>query len=221
MIRAKLLGEGGHYASRNARYDWLTLNHFADISGGGVGVTLSNADCAFMQVGRSTTTLLDTATPLLSILGGGQADGPTLGIPNQGGDSYFRQRFALQTHDAFAAPDAMRFALEHQNPLLVGAVTGDDGYAESSFSAVRVSDPRVLLWAFKVAEEGIERGLITRLWNLADCNLPCVVALAEPLAAATRVTHIETDLNTVSLRDSELHADFAPHQLQTYRLEPT
>ena len=51
VIRAKLLADGGHYAPRNARYDWLTLNHFADMSGGGVGVTLSNADCYFMPRG--------------------------------------------------------------------------------------------------------------------------------------------------------------------------
>ena len=30
------LAQGGHYSSRNARYDWLTLNHFADISGADV-----------------------------------------------------------------------------------------------------------------------------------------------------------------------------------------
>ncbi|MBC8076003.1 MAG: glycoside hydrolase, partial [Chloroflexales bacterium] len=29
VIRARLLPQGGHYAARNARYDWLTLNHFA------------------------------------------------------------------------------------------------------------------------------------------------------------------------------------------------
>src|SRR5262249_51485623 len=45
VIRAKLLADGGHYAGRNARYDWLTPNHFADMSEGVTGVTLSNADC--------------------------------------------------------------------------------------------------------------------------------------------------------------------------------
>ena len=219
VIRAKLLSEGGQYAPRNARYDWLTLNHFADMSGDGVGVTLSNADCAFMRLGHSTTTLLDDATPLLSVLGGGQVDGPTLGIPNQGGDSYFRQRFALQTHDAFAADDAMRFALEHQNPLLVGSVAGGDEYPETTFTGVHISDPRVLLWAFKVAEEESDHEVIARLWNMADQALSCVVALAEPLAAATQVTHVETDLHAAPVHNGELYATFAPYQLQTYRLE--
>ena len=52
VIRAKLTSNGGHYSPRNARYDWLTMNHFADMTGSGVGVTLSNADCSFMQLRR-------------------------------------------------------------------------------------------------------------------------------------------------------------------------
>ncbi len=31
VIGAKLLANGGHYSPRNARYDWLTLNHFVDM----------------------------------------------------------------------------------------------------------------------------------------------------------------------------------------------
>lgn len=47
VIRGKLLANGGHYSPKNARYDWLTINHFADISDGAAnnfGVTVSNAD---------------------------------------------------------------------------------------------------------------------------------------------------------------------------------
>ena len=51
-----------------------------------VGITLSNADCYFMQLGTSTTSSLDTGTPQLQVLAGGQVDGTSLGIPNQGGD---------------------------------------------------------------------------------------------------------------------------------------
>ena len=131
VIRARLLAQGGHYSPRNARYDWLTLNHFADMSGGGVGATLSNADCYFMRLGNSTSSSLDASTPQLSPLVGGQVDGSALGIPNQGGDSHFLQRFALQTHDAFGPAAAMRFAMEHQNPLVTGTVTGGSAYPET------------------------------------------------------------------------------------------
>lgn len=102
VIRARLAGDGGHYSPVHSRLDWLSLNHFASMSGtGGYGITLSNADLAFMKLGSSVVTngvsRLDTATPRISVLAGGQVDGPRLGIPVQGGDSHFLQRFALQT----------------------------------------------------------------------------------------------------------------------------
>ena len=127
VIRGKLLANGGHYSPRNARYDWLTMNHFADISDGAAnnfGVTVSNADDFFMKLGASTSSNLDTTTPQINVLAGGQIDGSSLGILNQGGDSYFTQRFALQTHGAFGQTAAMKFALEHQNPLVATFVDG-------------------------------------------------------------------------------------------------
>ncbi len=34
VITAKYKSEGGQYSDRNARYDWLTLNHFANFYDG-------------------------------------------------------------------------------------------------------------------------------------------------------------------------------------------
>ena len=153
MIRARLLANGGHYAPTLARHDWLTLNHFADMTGAdGTGITLSNADAQFMRLGNSTADVLDTATPQISVLAGGQVDGVSLGIQDQGGDSHFLQRFALQTHDAYNPTVAMKFALEHQNPLAVALVTGGSQYPESTYSLLTVDNPDVVLWALKPAE---------------------------------------------------------------------
>jgi len=218
VIRAKLLPEGGHYSPRNARYDWLTLNHFADMSVGGLGITLSNADCAFMQLGKSTPDWLDTRTSQIAILAGGQVDGPKLGIPKQGGDTYFLQRFALQTHDAFDRVAAMRFALEHQNPLIAAAVKGGTAFPEKSFSLVTLSQPSVFLWALKPAEEGVTQGIIARVWNLASGSLNFSLKLDAPLSRATRTTHIETDLEEGTVVRGALSARVASSQLQTYRL---
>jgi alpha-mannosidase len=222
VVRARLLADGGHYAPRNARYDWLTLNHFADMSGNSlVGVTLSNADCYFMRLGRSTAEFLDTDTAQLSPLVGGQVDGEWLGIPRQGGDTRFTQRFALQTHGAYDPVMAMRFALEHQNPLVTGLVLGGSTYPETSLSLLQVSDPRVLIWAVKPAEDGIDQGIVVRIWNLSDraasdVTLSCGLGAIEQ---AVRTTHIETPIEAAKVTTGLLSTSLSGQQLKTFSLQ--
>jgi alpha-mannosidase len=219
VVRAKLLADGGHYSPRNARYDWLTLNHFADIgSAGRSGATLSNADCYFMKLGNSSSVNLDTGTPQISPLAGGQVDGPSLGIPNQGGDTHFLQRFALQTHEAYSPVEAMKFALEHQNPLVAGAIVGGSVYPETSYSLVTISDPNVLLWALKPAEDGIQRGVIARVWNLSAAAVDSFsLALGgESILSAQRTSHIETVIEPASVIGGMLAADLNAHEIKTF-----
>jgi alpha-mannosidase len=220
FIRARLLAQGGHYAAECARYDWLTLNHFADVSGrGNVGVTLSNADCYFMRLGNSTSESLDTMTPQISPLAGGQVDGTTLGILSQGGDSHFMQRFALQTHDAFDPASAMRFSLEHQNPLVTGTVSGGKFYPETSFSLLTISDPHVLLWALKPAEDGMDKGVVARLWNFsAEPRRFALRPAIRWLADAMHLSHIETPIGPATVADGALQDRLAGQQLKTYAL---
>ena len=219
----KLTSAGGSYAETHARYDYITLNHFADISAGdGVrGVTLSNPDLAFAKLGRSTIAALDTETPQFNVLAGGQIDGPNLGIRAQNGATYFLQRFALRPHGAYDPAAAMKFALEHQNPFVTGKLIGKDAgpYPADTYSLLTVSDSNVLLWAVKPAEEGIDRGIVARLWNVSDAPVAAKLALTPGLARAQRTTHIETDLEPVTLDgESAMPATFARQQLQTYRL---
>jgi alpha-mannosidase len=222
ILRARLLGDGGDYSPRNARYDWLTLNHFADMSGSdGMGVTLSNIDCSFMKLGSSTTQTLDIETPQISVLAGGRRLGsPNGGLPEQGGDTYFRQRFALRSHQGYDPASAMRFALEHQNPLICGQVTGTVGVLpETSYSALSISNPDVLLQALKPAEEGIDDGIIVRFWNLADEPRNAAIDfLAADVVAAKETTHIETNIGCVPLAGGTISAQFARQQMRTFRL---
>jgi alpha-mannosidase len=222
VIRAKPLSDGGHYSPRNARYDWLTLNHFAclcDERNGG-GVTLSNADCAFMKFGNSTPRVFDTRTAQLSVLAGGQVDGPGLGIPRQGGDTHFTQRFALCGCARFRAVDAMKFTMEHQDPLVTGLVGSGGALPEKSFSLLKVSNPDVLLWALKPAEEGIAHGIIARVWNVSTEPQRFSLSLASGIAAAKQTTHIETDLAAASVAAGSLSVLARPSQLLTFRLVP-
>lgn len=219
----KLQSAGGDYADTHARYDYVTVNHFADLTDvtGKMGVTISNPDLAFGKLGRSTVTNLDTTTPQIQMLAGGQVDGSSLGIPRQNGQTHFLQRFALRPHGGYDPTAAMKFALEHQNPFVTGAVISQKGgvYPGTNYSLVTVTNSHVLLWAVKPAEEGIEKGVIARLWNLSEAPATAEIAIASGLSAAQRITHIETDLGAAPLAGGALPADFARQQMRTYRLQ--
>lgn len=225
VLRARPASQGGHYADRRARVDWLSLGHFADMSGGDAGVTLSSADLAFFKLGASTARALDTQTPQLSVLAGGQVDGPTLGIQAQGGDTRFVQRFSLRGHGApdprGGAAAAMRFALAHQNPLVAVAVSGaaPGSYPAATYSLVEISDPRVLLWALKPAEDGVEAaGVVLRLWNLGAEAADFTLRSVEPIGSARRTTHAETRVGELPVRDGQLSLRAAPQQLLSLSL---
>jgi hypothetical protein len=220
----KLKSAGGDYADTHARYDYLTVNHFADLTDGSdqKGVTISNPDLAFAKLGRSTVTNLDTATPQLQMLAGGQVDGSSLGIPRQNSHTHFLQRFALRPHGGYDPVAAMKFALEHQNPFVTGAVISQTGgaYPGTNYSLLTVSNANVLLWAFKLHDDGLEHGLVARLWNLSDTPATAEIAFAPGLTAAHRTTHIETALEAVPLTGAgALPATFTRQQMQTYRLK--
>ncbi|MBI5709704.1 MAG: T9SS type A sorting domain-containing protein [Candidatus Eisenbacteria bacterium] len=221
IARVARQSNGGDYADQNARTDWLTFNHFVDLSQSAYGVTVSNWDSPFFRAGNSTPDSLDAATPEISAVVGVQVDGPSLGIGAQGGDASFLDRFALRAHGAYDPAAAMRFALEHQDPLVAARVTGGANapLTNATWSLLTISSPDILLWALKPAEEGIGQGVIARVWNLAEA--PRTLGLALPgdaLEAARRVTHIETDLGPASVAGGLLTDPLARQQLATYRL---
>lgn len=225
VIRAKLQADGGHYSPVMSRLEWLTLNHFADMSGDdGAGVTLSNADSAFMKLGNSGihkhVSYLDTATPQIRVLAGGQIDAPQAGIAKQGGDTYFLQRFALQTHGGFNAAAAMRFSLEHQNPPVTEWLRDGKDLPGTTFALLTNSNPDVLLWSLKPAEDGPAAGLIARVWNLGAGAQDYALTLNGGISKAARASHIETDIEPLPLRSGALPNRAAATQIQTVRLIP-
>src|SRR5262249_44859460 len=130
------------------------------------------------------------------------------------------QRFALQSHGPYDQPTAMRFALAHQNPLTAGVLTGGNAYAETSHSFLSISDPSVLLWALKPAEEGIGEGVIARVWNLTAAPTTFPPALDQSLPGARRVWHTETDRDVATVTSGALTSSIAQNQLLTFRLFP-
>jgi alpha-mannosidase len=224
VILNKLKSDGGDYADSHARYDHITVNHFADISAGDgkSGVTLSNPDLAFAKLGGSEPNTLDWGTPQINMLAGGQIDGPNLGIRGQNGNSHFLQRFALRGHDGYNQTAAMKFALEHQNPLVTGPIISkSDGihpYPETQFSLLGTDNPDVLLWALKSHEDGINKGLVARVWNQSGSAQPTRFTLAEPISAARRLSHIETPIEDLPVKDGALETPISAQRMETYQL---
>ncbi len=226
VITAKL-APAGDYSPRgiNSRYDWQTLNHFADISTGDdtYGITLSNADAYFMKVGRSSITNLDSSTPRIDVLAGGRAVGNNIGLVfNQGGDSAFVYRFSLIPHSAYDQGAAMRAALAHQNPFLTGAVTGTATgvrYPSSNWSFMGVGNPNHVVWALKPHDDGIDKGIVVRVWNQSSLDSPINLFFGAPyrVASRTRVTHVETDL-LASAELSRSPTGIGANQIASYRI---
>lgn len=224
VLTAKLATSGGHYATRAARYDWLTLNHFADVSdsGTGPGVTLSNADAAFFKLGSSDVFTLDANSSTLSVLAGGRGLGSDFGLPAQGGATSFLQRFAIRPHGAYDQASAMRFALEHQNPVIAVPVSGAASAPLPATRAalVRTSDPDVLVWAFKPTEDDPDLAWSVRLWNMAAAPRTVTIdSVLGPIGAAGPMTHIESAYAPEAIGAECASVTLAGQQMRTIRLE--
>ncbi|MEQ1646515.1 MAG: glycoside hydrolase, partial [Pyrinomonadaceae bacterium] len=176
----------------------------------------------FMLLGENNRDILDSTTPQINVLAGGQIDGPTLGIRDQGGDSYFLQRFALGTHGAFDQTASMKFSLQHQNPFVTGMIEGtgtvNRPYPASNFSFLAISNPNVILWALKPAEDGINRGIVARVWNQGNAG-SYNIALSRPITSAERLTHVETTIAPATVASGQLSANINQQQLQTHLLK--
>ena len=216
VITAKYKSEGGQYSDRNARYDWLTLNHFANFYDGNMSVTLSNSDAYFMKLGTSTSSYLDAGASSISVLAGGQVDGGWFGIMGQGGDSYFLQRFALQSSNISLDKENMNFALEHQTPLVCGYVNNGTDLPEKKYSFLEIDNSNVLLWALKPADDAADDGVITRVWNMD--NTPGQFSLYFPqhsISTAEQTTHIETPIKEIVSSGQTLISSIQQQQLKT------
>lgn len=221
----KRQSDGGDYADTHARYDYISANHFADITDGSrkKGVTISNADLAFARMGASTPALLDTRTPQLQFLASGPVEGHGNKREAQPPNPIrrFTQCFALRPHQGYNVTAAMSFALEHQNPPITGTVEGGPSapLPADSYSLLTVDDSKVLLWATKPADDGIEQGIVVRLWNVGDKPVKTTLKVRPALVRAFRTTHLETDLEPLALTGSHtIPMTFAHQQIQTYRL---
>ena len=109
-----------------------------------------------------------------------------------------------RTHGAYDPAAAMRLALEHQNPLVAARVTGGAAAplpADARGRCSRCPRPTCCCGRSSRPRRGSPRGLIARVWNLADAPRTMTLALpgARDRRRRSRATHIETDLGPATL----------------------
>ncbi len=218
ILNVKPVSLGGNYADSICRLDWIVLNHFADISDSGHGMILSNRDAYFMKPGNSTVEKLDVNSPQINVLVAGQID-KWLGIENQDGDSYFENFFALRPYcNEYKAAESMKFSLQHQNPLVAGKITGSRGTSDFQTALFTVSNPDVLVWSVKPAEEGIDKGIILRVWNMDNNDALCSISSERPIERCNRTSLIEIDVDTIIPESGKIITTIGHNKMETFRV---
>jgi alpha-mannosidase len=71
----------------------------------------------------------------------------------------------------------------------------------------------------KPAEEGIEEGVIARVWNVTEGQRELELKAEFGIAAARKVTHIETDLGPAEVVGGVVRQRLEPPQMVTFRLK--
>lgn len=220
IVDVRQQSDGGDYADDICRLDWVAFNHFADIHGDGdYGVTLSNRDALFMKTGNSSIVKLDCDTPQIRVLVGGKVNS-WLGVDYQDGCTEFHNSFSLKSYDGnYDAAGSMRFSLEHQNPLVPGRVysKGDGRMVAPVCSLCEVSDGNVIVWCVKPCEDGADKGLVVRLWNVSDEDRECEIKVhSAGFSQAYLATHIETEERPLKLRNGVLYFNMGHNRIETF-----
>ena len=91
----------------------------------------------------------------------------------------------------------------------------------SKYLTGQSSNPDVLLWAVKPAEDGIKGGITIRVWNVSNEKNDFALSVHPAVQPATRTTHIETDIGPATVAGGNVVSTCQPQQLQTFRVVTT
>ena len=103
---------------------------------------------------------------------------------------------------------------------MTGRVDGGDVYPEGSYSLLGLDTPNVLLWALKPADDGLEKGLVARVWNLSGEVDDFSLLFDGGIKGALSLTHIETPSGIVNIREGKLSDSINQQQIKTYAIYP-
>jgi alpha-mannosidase len=167
--------------------NWFTVQRWVDVSNEDHGITMLTPDAPLVQIGGITANLLgwagdprlwlDRLEPSQTVYSWvmnnhwftnyrAEQEGPTI------------FRFLLRPHGKFDQRDAMRFALEHCQPLALAPACGEPPAAPR----LQLSGADVLVTAFKASEDG--RAWIVRLFGVGDQPAQTVLRWSEPAPRA-------------------------------------
>jgi alpha-mannosidase len=74
------------------------------------------------------------------------------------------------------------------------------------------------VWTVKPAEEGIDKGVIVRVWNIDNEDSDCSFTSEMKITGAYKTTHIETDGVEIVPVDGELNTRIGHNKIETFRL---
>ncbi len=218
LALAKRIADGGDYADEDARTDFLTLNHFVDAGNAVFGFSVASLESGFMRVGDSTVDTLDESPTSLLLVVGMQLD-PGLGFADQGGDTRFVNHYALVPRDyGYTGDEELTLSLEDDNPPVAVLASGARDAPLSDSFRILVNVRGMTPWWVKPPEDGVAGDIVARVWNGFDA--PTDVTLRGSFSAASRVSHIETELADPPqpVLAGDVTQTLAPDQIATYRL---
>ena len=112
---------------------------------------------------------------------------------------------------AFNQTNAMKFALEHQNPLVSEMINGGNDFDENQYSFLKTDNKDLLLWTLKPAEDG---GVAARFWNMGNTHDTKIELYKKP-KMVNLATHVETILNELPMINGKINLKSNQQQMKT------
>ncbi|MCK5329427.1 MAG: alpha-mannosidase, partial [Candidatus Latescibacteria bacterium] len=109
--------------------------------------------------------------------------------------------------------EAYRLAYEHNVPLKAEVTLPRDGELPAEQSFVEISDPGILMAAFKQAED--QQGAVIRLWNTTPEDRKTTVRIGFPIREAALVNLMEEEPEPLTVRDGAMELSLRRFEIVT------
>ena len=109
--------------------------------------------------------------------------------------------------------ETYRLAYEHNVALKAEVTSSHDGELPAEQSFAEISDPGVLMAAFKQAED--KRGAVIRLWNTTPEDRKTTVRIGFPIREATLVNLMEEEPEPLTVRDGTMELSLRRFEIVT------